>query len=116
MVKRRSAAGAAQLRQREMMAQRGWASITTFIRQDTKQFLKELKRARELDSLHEALDLVLREGAGLVKASSNTKRQSATTEAPPPWIGDNNHRPNRKENVPWDDGVAKTMKKHKARC
>ena len=90
-----------------MMAQRGWASITTFIRQDTKQFLKELKRARELDSLHEALDLVLRqhasEVAGLVKANSNTKRQSATTEAPPPWIGDNNHRPNRKENVPWDD-------------
>ena len=88
MVKRRSAAGAAQLRQREMMAQRGWASITTFIRQDTKQFLKELKRARELDSLHEALDLVLRQHASevarLVKASSNTRRQSATTEAPPP--------------------------------
>lgn len=86
MDRRRSAAGAAQLRQRELMAQRGWVSITTFVRRDTKQLLKELKRARGLDSLHEALDLVLRQNAGevagLAKAGSTAKRQNATTKAP----------------------------------
>ncbi len=94
MDKRRSAAGAAQLRQRELMAQRGWVSITTFVRRDTKQLLKELKRARGLGSLHEALDLVLQQNAGevakLAKASTTLRRKNATKKAP---ISRNRRRP-----------------------
>lgn len=87
MNRRRSAAGAAQLRQREHMAQRGWASITTFIRWDTKQFLKELQEARGLGSLHEALDLALRQHAGEVASldkagSAKRERDGGSADRP----------------------------------
>ena len=73
MQQRRSAAGAAQRRQRELMAQHGWATITTFITLENKQRLRDLQDMHGLDSLHEALDLVLRRDADAAAAATPGK-------------------------------------------
>lgn len=55
--------GTAQRRQRQQMQQRGWSSITTYITEKNKGYLKQIQQTNELPSLHEALDLVLNQSA-----------------------------------------------------
>ena len=51
--------GAAQRRYRTQLAKEGWRPICTYTRIEHRIALEQLQRQHELNTLHEALDLVL---------------------------------------------------------